>query len=211
MTTFDGFDCLTIPPNAVSAWDSSVTRAVDRTESPSGNVVTTTRPDLGRDTRSLTWNCATRAELTALRAVLDARYGQLLPIWVPTYQRDLTVVSCDFTSTWTVDLGAASAGLMSLINTREPWRFWTAIVPGSATRFYCRRTIATTTLGTAFTMTQPESVADVNGPWLSFNTSANGSIFSRLMLMRLASDGYQVTILGAVATVTADFVQITGA
>jgi hypothetical protein len=113
-TTFAGYDCLTIPPNAVPAWDSSTTRTVDRAENAQGNVVTSTRADLSRDTRTLTWNCATRADLTALRAVLDARYGSLMPLWIPTYQRDVNVTAINF------------AG--DLTGSREPrrsaWRRW---------------------------------------------------------------------------------------
>lgn len=210
MTTFfAGFECLEIPPNAQTAWGSSVGRTVDRTESPSGNVVTATRSDVGRDTRTLTWNCANRAELAALRAVLDARSGPLLPIWIPTYQRDLNVVAINFAGDLTTDLGSPAAGIANLVDTVSPWQFWTAIGPGIATRFYGIFQDVTN-LGAGLYRYQHGSsfIIDVGGPLVTTATSANGGIYSRLMLCRMAA-GYRVEIIAAAATVTADFTQIT--
>lgn len=210
MTTFAGFECLTIPPNAVTAWGSTVSRTVDRAENAQGNVVTTTRTDVGRDSRTLTWHCATRAELTALRAVLDARSGALVPLWIPTYQRDLHVTAINFAGDITTDLGSPASAIATLVDTSSPWQYWTAIAPTITTRWFgIKQTV--TDLGSGVWRYEhgPGFVLDVGGPLTTTATSANGGIYSRLMLCRMATNGYHVSVLGAAAVVTAEFTQIT--
>jgi hypothetical protein len=210
MTTFAGFDVLEIPPNAVTSWGSTVSRTVDRCENANGNVVTTTRSDAGRDTRTLTWHCATRADLTALRALLDARLGALVPIWIPTYQRDLNVTALNFAGDLTTALGGdVAAGLANLVDTATAWHYWTAIGPGIATRFYGYFENVTD-LGSGLYRYEHGSsfILDVGGPLVLGGTSAAGAIYSRLLLCRLTG-GYHVDVLGAAAVVTAEFVQIT--
>lgn len=209
MTSFAGYGCLTIPPNAVSAWDSSTSRTVDRVENAQGNVVTTTRSDVGRDTRTLTWNCATRADLTALRAVLDARYGPLVPVWIPTYQRDLNVTAINFAGDITTDLGSPALAVATLVDTASPWHYWTAIAPTITTRWFGLKQDVTD-LGSGVYRYEHGGgfVLDVGGPLVTTATSANGGIYSRLMLCRMTG-AYHVEVLGAAAVVTAEFTQIT--
>lgn len=195
MTTHLGFDVLTIPPNALSAWTSSVSRVVDRADNPQGNVLTATRTDAAQDTRPLTWHCATRADLTALRAVLDARLGAVVPLWVPSYQRDMHVLNVvPFTGAI-----VTSTAICSLIPTTATWQQWAALAPGGA-------------LAQAYTWNTATDNGDgthtLNVALTSGYTSAAGYVHSRMALCHLTS-GYRVDVLGAVATVTAEFTQIT--
>lgn len=196
MTTYAGYDVLTIPPNAVSVWGSTVDRVVDRAENEQGNVVTTTRADALRDARTLTWHCATRADLTSLRAVLDARVGQLIPCWIPTYQRDIEVLAIiPFTG-----VIVTSTASCDRIDTDTTWQNWIVHAPGGAFVATVNWTVATD-LGNG-THQLP--------PGMSFGlTSAAGYIHSRMLFCRLASGAYRVSVRGAVATVTAEFTQLT--
>lgn len=207
MTQLGGIDVLMIAPNAVSQWGSSESRVVDRADNPQGNVVTATRSDPARSTRSLTWNCATRADLTALRAFLDARQGAFSPCWMPTLQHDVTVQAVvPFYGT------VVTATPYSALLTEPQWCYWwarTALGVSYKSLYFNQYTDPAD--GTHVWNTSPgagpSAIGNVADPFSI--TTANGFMVSRLLLCRMA-ETYRVEILGAVAVVTADFTEVPG-
>jgi hypothetical protein len=208
MTTFAGVELLQIPPNLVSTWGSDVSRVIDLAQNANGNVITATRTDLPTKPFSLSWGCLTRAALTALTAILDARIGQLVPIWIPTYQRDVLVDGIVPFSGYAVRTDRTE--FLSLIPNVSPWRFWyiQGPAPGSY-RVDWFNTAADTGGGTQRWGRTPSA-----GP-LAIGTmsdgaisSALGCIISHLRCCRMARDDYRVSYRGKAAVVEAEFIEV---
>lgn len=208
MTQYGGYDLCLIQPNAASAWTSSESRTVDLTANPNGNVVTATRADTGRGTRTVTWHCASRADLTALRVFLDARKGEFSPCWMPSGQHDVTVQAVvPFTGTI-----VTATPYSDLITTIPAWSYWFARTSRGTAYTTLYFNLSTDPLdGTHVWNTSPgagpSQVSTVADPFSV--TTANGYMISRLQLYRMAPT-YRVELLGAVAIVTADFTEIPG-
>jgi hypothetical protein len=140
--------------------------------------------------------------------VLDARFGSLVPLWIPTYQRDLHVTAINFAGDITTDVGNHAAEIAGLVDTTDTWHYWTAIAPTITTRWFGIKQVVTD-LGSGVWRYEhgPGFVLDVGGPLVTTATSANGGIYSRLLFCRMA-DTYRVAVLGAAAVVTAEFTQV---
>lgn len=201
MTTLNGIDVLEIAPNHVITWDTSeglVVRAVDNAQ---GNVLTATTSAPPSRGFTLEWACATRSTRAAVETFLAARYGQGVQCWVPTYARDVEVLSSSALN-WVV----SDVALTALVTTPR-WSRWMSRSPG----------------GASYRIYEFSSVTDLGGGSLRWNgttsvgtgamslTSAQGGVFSRLMRCRMASGSYRVTYLHGHATVvTADFEEVAG-
>lgn len=202
MTTYLGTDLLLIRPNSLTAFPSDASRPLRQAANDVGNVLTETTTAPAATTHELEWICETRAQRTAIRAVLDARLGTTVPLWIPTYRRDIDVLAVD--TFWIkVPTAAGGASIGALLSANPGWQHWFQWPPTSAYRIR-QFTSATdngdgTTKwnGTAQTGTDSDTV-----------TSANGRIFSRLMFCRLADESYRVRVLGTASVVSAAFLEV---
>lgn len=204
MTTYLGVDVLLIRPNSLTAWSSDVNRPVRRAETDTANVLTATTDAPATTTYTLEWICETRADLTALRAVLDARLGQVVPFWVPTYLRDIELLGVGFFS-WTVPTDEGGAAIGAQINAATPWRHWFQSSPGGAL-YVIRRMSSASDNGDGTWNWVGTNQFGTGSPFL---TSADAQVFSRLMYCRLATDSYRVVYHGKSSVVTADIVEVT--
>lgn len=203
MTTYLGTDLLLIRPNSLTTFPSDASRPLHHEANEIGNVLTVTTTAPAATTHALEWVCETRARLTALRAVLDARLGQTIPLWVPTYLRDIDVLAVD-TFGYTVPTARGGASIGALLSTNAGWQYWFQQSPG----------------GTAYRIRQFTSSTDnLDGTttWYGTNqtgtdsdtaTSATNRVFSRLLFCRMASDSYRVRVLGAASVVSASFIEV---
>lgn len=206
MTTYAGFDCLTIEPNLVTQRGVTIARAVEGFTSPTGNVVTATTTAPAVSSFTLEWGCLTRADLNTLTAVLDARVGRLTPIWIPTYQRDVNVTSIDGFGHWFVTPGSA-VDAMTLIPTVPAWQHWTMYGPLMSSRRFDYRSEVIDEGGGVYQVKHGGGFILSSGGSL-VGTATDGTIYSRAMLARLATDSYSVSIIGQASTVRADFVEV---
>jgi hypothetical protein len=208
MTTFVGLEVLQIPPNLVSSWGSDVSRVVDLAQNANGNVITTTRSSAAEKTFTLSWGCLTRAALLALTGVLDARRGQLAPILIPTYQRDVLIDGIPPFTGYVIRTDRAE--FLSLLPNENPWRFWyiqgptpdrfrccwfnSAIDTGGGTQRWGR--VSGTGPLEVTTMTDSEIASD------------RGCVMSHLRCCRMARDEYRVSYRGKAAVVEAEFIEV---
>lgn len=202
MTAYLGTDLLLIRPNSVAAQPSDVSRPVWESGNAAGNVLTATTAAPAATTRALEWVCETRADLAALRAVLDARLGQTIPLWVPTYQRDVTVTAVTALD-WTVPT-ATAAPLGDQINASSAYRHWFVSSPGGALYVVRRLTASTDNLDGTMTWDGLNQFGTDN----PFLTSNSGRVFSRLLYCRMAADRYRIRYVGRSAVVTATFLEV---
>ena len=200
-TTVSGVDLLEIPPTAGWPRPSSVERPADTIATPPGIVLETTTA-AASTTHTLEWGCATRADLVALEAVLDARKGRRVPLWIPTYQRDVEVSYASVTG-WIVAKRADGADLGSLVASLPSWQWWFSSPSGGATWRVWHFTSVTDNLDG--TETWNGSTPTGAAPLL---TTADLAVFSRLVYCRMASDRYTVRYLGQASVVTAEFVEV---
>lgn len=210
MTTYAGYDLLRIAPNLVTAWGSDVSRALDAMATDTGNVVTTTRADPPARTFTLAWGCATRADLVTLETFLAARQGQLVPCWIPTYQRDAEVDGIVPFFGWVVRTDRTE--FEALVEGEPAWHYWHACSPGNV-QFRCDYFDTVTDLldGTQQWSTSPGAGPTQVGTLLNADTSSTyGTVFSRLRFCRMARDSYRVTYRGAASIVEAEFVELPG-
>jgi hypothetical protein len=202
MPTVSGVDLLTILPNQGAARLSSVDLEAERTQTATGIVLESTFAP-PTTTHALTWGYATRSELSAIEALLDARKGRRVPLWVPTYQRDVVVLSSSST-TWVVTKRADGADLGSLVATEPHWQWWISHTSGGASyRVYHFTSVTDNLDGTeTWTGTTPTGTA------ANTLTSAQYGVFSRLCFCRMAEDTYRVTHKGKASVVDATFVEV---
>jgi hypothetical protein len=206
MTSYAGYDCLTIDPNLVTQRGVQIARAVEGFTVPTGNVVTATTGAPAVSSFTLEWGCATRADLNTLTDFLDARVGRFSPCWVPTYQRDLNVTSIDGFGHWFVTPGSA-VDAMTLIPAVPAWQHWSMAGPLMASRRFDYRSEVIDVGGGVYEVKHGGGFILSAGGSL-VGTATQGTIYSRAMLCRLASDDYTVRIIGRASTVTADFVEV---
>jgi hypothetical protein len=207
VTTFAGVELLLIAPNLVSTWGSDVSRVIDLAQNQNGNVITTTRSDRPAETFALSWGCLTRAALLALTAVLDARQGQLLPLWIPTYQRDVEVDG--FVAFTGMTTRTDRTELVSLIMTVPAYHSWYFAAPGGGYRADWFNNASDYGDGTQnwarFPGDGPAQVGTL-GDWQI--SRALGTVVSRLRFCRMARDEYRVSYRGKAAIVEAEFREI---
>lgn len=208
MTTFDGVDLLQITPNLVSSWGSDVSRVIDLAQNGPGNVITKTRSSLAGETFTLSWGCLTRAKLLELTAVLDARRGQLVPILIPTYQRDVLIDGVPPFFGYAIRTDRTE--LLSLIANENSWHFWYIQGP-TPDRF---RACWFNSAGSTGPGTQRWGRVSGTGP-LEVTTmfdseiaSDRGCTMSRLRCCFLARDEYRVSYRGKAAVVEAEFIEV---
>lgn len=202
MTQVSGVDLLEIAPNLGDARTSTVDRPADHCESPTGVVLETTT-GLPSTTHALSWGCATRADLDALEDVLDARKGRLVPLWAPTYQRDVTVLTSTLT-TWIVTKRDDGGDIGSLVASLPHWQWWIARAPGGGSYRVFHFTSVTDNMDG--TETWNGTIQAGSGPVTL--TTADHGVFSRLVYCRMASDSYRVEYRGKASVVTASFVEV---
>lgn len=200
-TTVGGFDLLEIPPTQGWPRTSDVDRAADTITTPPGVVLETTTAD-ATTTHTLEWACPTRAELVTLETVLAARNGRRAAIWIPTYQKDVVVLFAS-SAGWIVPKRAGSAHLGAFVPTVTAWQWWIGATPGyTAWRIWRLSTVTDNGDGT-----ETWNGSTPLGSTAYSLTSAQGGVFSRLCLCRMASDSYTVRHLGTASIVTASFVE----
>lgn len=203
MTTYLGTDLLMIRPNGPDdAWTAEHTRVVRQAETDEGNVLTATTSAPPGQAFSLEWRCATRADLLAIRAVLDARSGRLVPIWIPTYQRDIDVLAVD---TFWIKVPTASGGAtFGALMGNAAWQYWFQWPP-DPTLYRIRQFTSSTDNGDGTTKWNGTAQAGTDSALV---TSANGRIWSRLRYCRMAEDSYREIYHGQAVVVTASFVEV---
>ena len=207
MTSYAGFPCLTIEPNAVTQREERITRVVEGFAIETGNRVTMTTSASPVSSFALQWNVTTLATLNTLTDFLDALTGPLTTCWIPTYQRDLYVTSIDFFGHWFITPGSA-VDQTTLITTYPSWRHWTAIGPLVVNRHFSYRGEVVDVGGGVYELKAGGSfILSAGDSVTSTMPSSAGTIFSRSMLCRL-TEGYHVTRYGKASTVTADFIEV---
>jgi hypothetical protein len=89
-TTYQGFDVLEIEPSAVASREFTHRRSLAHLDSRTGKLrardrsgVAVVRPG------GFVWLLDGRTEIQAYRDFIAARRGALVPVWVPTWNRDL--------------------------------------------------------------------------------------------------------------------------
>lgn len=207
MTTYDGFDLLTIMPNVRTVKDSTVARPVVIADNPQGNVLTQTTDAPPGGTHQLDWHCITRAERIAVEAFLAARLGQSQACWIPTYQSDVELVAVNGFAEWDV----RESEISEYPDTELAYRRWMVLSPlGVTYRASYWNSAADNGDGTWHWSAAPgtaSSVATMSGTMLS----SQGARVSRLMLCRMTTDSYRVTYhTGDKTTVSAEFVEVAG-
>ena len=201
MATYQGLDLLTIPPNVRTVRDATVSRVVVSSANAPGNVLAATTDAAALETVQLDWHCTTRADLVTLETFLQARLGQTVACWVPSYQRDATIVSYGGGLGYVVRYGDTDLDALVVTPRYADW-----IELSAGFRGYNAIRVATVAdLGDGTHSWQHSgTTSGVYGL-----TSAQGSIFCRLLQCRMASDSYRVTYhTGDKTTVSADFVEV---
>lgn len=202
MTQYGGIDLLLIAPNAVSSWGSTVIVPADGMATDVGNAVTTSTGAPRTTAFTLTWSVAARADLATLETFLAARVGQLVPCWIPTYQRDMEYLAgVPFYG----DVVTANP-FSALLATEPHMRYWISRSPGGA----LFRTHYWNTYFDPADGTHVWGVTSGAGPAEAFSGSFNTFLWSRLMYCRMATDAYAVRYLGRASVVTADFLEVAG-
>ncbi len=89
-TTYQGFDVLEIEPSAVSSREFTHRRSLARLDSRTGKLRARDRSGVAVvSPGGFVWLMEGRAEIQAYRDFIVARRGALVPVWVPTWNRDL--------------------------------------------------------------------------------------------------------------------------
>lgn len=89
MTTYQSFDVLEEEIDARDGGpEDSQEQRIGIVRSPVGFTTDGFSEDFPRLIRPYRWTCQTRAEVSALKAFLDARKGRAVPFWILTWERD---------------------------------------------------------------------------------------------------------------------------
>jgi hypothetical protein len=205
--SYAGYDALDIEPNRVTQRGMTIARAVDGYTSPTGNVVTATTDAAAVSSFTTEWICATRADLIALTDFLDARKGQIIPCWIPTFQRDLYVESIGSFGKWVCRPGAA-VDTLALIPTVPAWQHWSIAGPPLGARGYGHLSVVDDQGGGVYWVRHGTDfilpAGAVTGPY----ASPQGVIFSRAMLCRLTTGAFRVQYVAGPSIVTAEWTEV---
>jgi hypothetical protein len=207
--SYAGYDALTFDPNAVTARGERIDVATEGFASLTGNTIATTTGAAAVSSFELEWNCATRAQLTELRAFLDRRLGRFSPCFIPTYMPDLNVTSIGSFGKWVVEPGEAVAA-MTLIATERSWQHWSIAGPPlqNPSRGYAFNSDVDDQGGGVWWVRHGSNFILPAGAVTGPNASPQGVIFSRAMFCRMATDSYRVRYLGQASIVTAEFIEV---
>jgi hypothetical protein len=182
LTSFKGFDVLEIGPN----WESDLKRTYSRSLvildpkiGPISSVDKGGTPLVGQE---FPWWLQDHAAVTKFRAFLLARFGQLRPFWIPTWDQDLVLHQ---------DVGSADTGI--LIDSEFYTRFF---FPSKARQYIAF--IPTDGSGNVYRKIT-NAVDNGNGTELLTLESPTAKAFSKsqtqisfLTLARLASDDSEI-------------------
>lgn len=189
---YRGVELLVIPPNRTDTSPRDESDAAD-TEGAAGasDALVPSVPDtaLSQD-RTLTWTVARRADLAALEAFLSRRRGRLAPFWCPTWRQDGTALS--FVTGGTVMLVSGYATAFARLAAERGGRdHWITLHRNGTMTPYA--VTAVTNNGDGTMTLNPE---------MGSTTTAGGTRFCRLEMVRLTDDEIQTTYLtGSVATI----------
>ena len=86
-----GYDVLELNYNRVGGIEERLHRKFVLLDPKTGKRVTDEQSPAPAAGRPFTWTALGRAEITAMRAFLDARAGRAVPFWLPSFQWDLTL------------------------------------------------------------------------------------------------------------------------
>ena len=90
MTTYNGYDVLdATTPNRANTGKVAFSRVVGILDSSVGHRTWDDHDNDSIPDFTFSWMCFTRADILALKSFLDSRHGRVVPVWVPTYSRDL--------------------------------------------------------------------------------------------------------------------------
>jgi hypothetical protein len=91
LTQFKSFDVLEVPPNWVNGLKREYDRTMDTLDPGPGPLTVIDHSGVPVVDHELPWWIDTHAKITAFRAFVLARYGQLNPFWCPTWDQDLVL------------------------------------------------------------------------------------------------------------------------
>lgn len=186
-----GFDALDedlhMHPNRAGTIDEAITRRFSLLDNQTGVRASEIMAVAPNADRPYTWTCLSRAESRILYDFIHSRKGRAIPIWIPSYQHDLTLAA-------NVSIGAGSISVPQTLgypanflngstNARRHLHLRNRIDTFSSARFYTR--VGTST---------PSGSNDV----LTISPSANrtyniaDTMVSFLKLCRLASDEVEI-------------------
>jgi len=89
--TYLGYDVLELNYNRVGPVEERLRRKFVLLDSKTGKRVADEQAPAPAPSRPFTWTALGRAEITAMRAFLDARVGRAVPFWLPSFQWDLAL------------------------------------------------------------------------------------------------------------------------
>ncbi len=190
LSTFAGasstfHDVLTIVPPRTGARAEPWQRAVYRADAPSGVFsisVPALRPIIRYEMEYVT---RSRAEYATLYTFLANRRGRAVPFWLPTFQRDIPILSSAANVLTTVDTGYAAA------LAADPWRKYLILYSQGTTyqSAVCVTSAVSNGDGTA-TITWNETTLDFEGDWAHqlALTRADQAVAAELVFARLDSD-----------------------
>jgi hypothetical protein len=181
-TQYRGFDVLEIAPN----WEATLKRnykrslvTIDPKVGPIGVVDKGGTPIVNQD---FPWWLDTHANVTAFRAFLLRRFGQLNPFWIPTWDQDL-VLSADVGS---IDLGiVVRSEFYSRFLFSSPARRYIAFIPIDGSGNVYRQITAAIDNGDGTESLTLDSAT-------AKNFSRGATMVSFLTLARLASDRTEI-------------------
>jgi hypothetical protein len=90
---FKGFDVLETPPNWANELKRNYARSTISLDPRTGPITVDDKGGTAIVSHELPWWIDSHAGVTALRAFLVRRYGQLVPFWAPTWDQDLVMSS----------------------------------------------------------------------------------------------------------------------
>lgn len=91
LVQFKGFDVLEIPPNWANDLKRNYARSTIPMDPKTGPITVDDKGGTAIVSHELPWWIDSHAKVTALRAFLLGRYGQLVPFWSPTWDQDLVM------------------------------------------------------------------------------------------------------------------------
>jgi len=197
MPTFKGFDVLEQMPDPTGGIAENSFRDFEVFDPGLGSFEAQTRGRYPVQGRTLLWKCMKRSDVTALRQFIDARKGRLVPFWLPSFARDMMLVTSTSVGAQTFNIFwcGYSTLLFPAGNMRRHLR-----IDGSAGAFY--RTVTTAAENDPFSENiTVDTVMDVS---IDQNT-----LVSFMRLCRLDADDAHISWQGSnYAEVRLPFVEL---
>lgn len=89
MTTYEGFDVLEVEPNWRDGIDSTYRRDWIRFDPGTGKVRVDDKTGCAALDGSFSWFLEDRAAIASFKSFVNARKGQAVPFWLPTWRSDI--------------------------------------------------------------------------------------------------------------------------